>query len=87
MQNASREHSAILSTFIKLSFAFKTFVLSFFEWPVKTGLTVCSIVDIGPAKFVQIMIKSDMQFYGENLETIDFRSNRKNLKSVIPNCF
>ena len=37
---------------------------------------VCSIVDIGPAKFVQIMIKSDLQFYGENLETIDFRSNR-----------
>ena len=32
-----REHSAILSTFIKLPFAIKTFVLSCFEWPLKTG--------------------------------------------------
>ena len=31
-----REHSAILSTYIK----FKTFVLSIFEWPFKTGFTV-----------------------------------------------
>ena len=34
------EHSAILSTFIKLLFVFKIFVLSIFEWPLKTGLTV-----------------------------------------------
>ena len=32
-----REHSAILSTFIKLPFAFKTFIWSIFEWPLKTG--------------------------------------------------
>ena len=36
----SREHSAILLTCIKLPFIFKTFVLSIFEWPLKTGLTV-----------------------------------------------
>ena len=36
----SREHSAILLTCIKLPFAFKTFVLSIFEWPLKTGFTV-----------------------------------------------
>ena len=35
-----QEHSAILSTFIKLLFVFKTFVLSIFEWPLKTGFTV-----------------------------------------------
>ena len=35
------EHSAILSTFIKLPFVIKTFVLSIFEWPLKTGFTVC----------------------------------------------
>ena len=35
-----REHSAILSTFIKLTFVFKIFVLSIFEWPFYTGLTV-----------------------------------------------
>ena len=34
------EHSAILSTFIKLQFVIKIFVLSIFEWPFKTGFTV-----------------------------------------------
>ena len=36
----SKELSAILSTFIKLPFVIKTFVLSIFEWPLKTGFTV-----------------------------------------------
>ena len=36
----SLEHSAILSTFIKLPYALKSFVLSIFEWPLKTGITV-----------------------------------------------
>ena len=31
--------SAILSTFIKLPFVLKTFVLSIFEWRLKTGFT------------------------------------------------
>ena len=34
------EHSAILLTFNKLPFVFKTFVLSIFEWPLKTDFTV-----------------------------------------------
>ena len=34
------EHSAIISTFIKLPFVFKAFVLSIFEWPLKTDFTV-----------------------------------------------
>ena len=34
------EHSAILSTFIKLPFVIKIFVLSISEWPLKTGFTV-----------------------------------------------
>ena len=34
------EHSAILSTFIKLSFVIKTFILSIFEWAFYTGFTV-----------------------------------------------
>ena len=34
------EHSAILLNFIKLPFVFKTFVLSIFEWPLKTGFTI-----------------------------------------------
>ena len=34
------EHSAILSTFIKLPFGIKIFVLSIFEWPLYTGFTI-----------------------------------------------
>ena len=34
------EHSAILTTLIKLPFSIKTFVLYIFEWPLKTGFTV-----------------------------------------------
>ena len=34
------EHSAIFLTFIKLPFSIKTFVLSIFTWPLKTGFTV-----------------------------------------------
>ena len=33
------EHSAILLTFVKLPFVFKTFVLSIFEWPLKIGFS------------------------------------------------
>ena len=42
LQNAPREHSAILSIFIKLPFVFKIYVLSFFEWRLKTGFNVVS---------------------------------------------
>ena len=48
LQNAPREHSAMLSTFIKLPFVFKTFVLSIFEWPLKTGFTVSRKKDMQP---------------------------------------
>ena len=34
------EHSAILSTFIKLPFVIKIFVLSNFEWLFYTGFTI-----------------------------------------------
>ena len=34
------EHSAILSTFMKLQFVIKIIVLSVFEWPFYTGFTV-----------------------------------------------
>ena len=34
------EHSSILSTFIKLPFVINIFVLSIFEWLLKTGFTV-----------------------------------------------
>ena len=43
LQNAPREHSAILSTFIRLPFVFKTSVLSIFEWPLNTIMSVTYI--------------------------------------------
>ena len=39
------EHSAILPTFMKLPFVIKIFVLSIFEWPLKTGFTVLTNMD------------------------------------------
>ena len=47
MQNAPKEHSAILSIFIKLPFVFKTFVLPVFERPLKVGSTVLQNAPIG----------------------------------------
>ena len=38
------EHSAILMTFIKLPCVIKIYVLSIFEWPLKTDFTVYSSV-------------------------------------------
>ena len=47
MQNALLEHSAILLTFIKLPFVFNTFVLSIFDWSLKTGFTVYgSVIEV-----------------------------------------
>ena len=40
MQVKSIQHSAILLNCIKLPHGFKTFALSIFEWPLKTGFTV-----------------------------------------------
>ena len=37
---AEWEHSAILSTFIKLPFVIKIFVSSIFEWLFYTGFTI-----------------------------------------------
>ena len=40
LQNAPREHFAILSTCIRLSFVLMTFVLSILEWSLKTDFIV-----------------------------------------------
>ena len=44
---AGWEHSAILSTFIKLPVVIKTVVLSIFEWPFYTGLLLCCAQHLG----------------------------------------
>ena len=41
-----REHSAILSTFIKLLFVFETFDLSIFEWPFYTDEQIHEILEL-----------------------------------------
>ena len=41
-----REHSAILSTFIKLPFVIKIFVLPIFEWPLKTYFTLKAAINV-----------------------------------------
>ena len=40
-----RKHSAILSTFIKVSLTINILVLSIFEWPLKTGFTVLTALE------------------------------------------
>ena len=73
------EHSAILSTFIKLPFVMKSFVLSIFEWPLKTGFTVHRNQQMnGKAKPVYphmlgynlIRVKDDYFYYGQTVYTI-----------------
>ena len=43
MQNAPMEHSAVLLNCIELPHGFNAFVLSIFEWPLKTGFTVLAV--------------------------------------------
>ena len=52
------EHSAILSTFIKLPFVIKTFVLSIFEWPFYTVFTVLVYVSL---RREQTLVQYSMQ--------------------------
>ena len=44
MLHAPMEHSAVLLTCIKIPNGFQAFVLSFNEWPLKTGLTVYVVI-------------------------------------------
>ena len=57
------EHSAILSTLIKLPFVIKTFVLSFFELPLKTGFTVSSKPKVQWPMELVFIIKNNLASY------------------------
>ena len=72
LQNAPREHSVILSTFIKLPFVFKTFVLSIFEWLLKTGSTVVYIGRDKQNKFERKIVNI---FLSITLEMVLLRSH------------
>ena len=49
------EHSAILSTCIKLPLVIKNFVLSIFEWPLKTGFTVVILPGTPVGKAINLL--------------------------------
>ena len=76
MQNSPREQSAILLTVIKLPFVFKTFVLSIFEWSLKTGFTVHSGISF------LILGRKVFKFYvssKKNINLLLVTLNRENL--------
>ena len=71
LQNAPREHSAILSAFIKLPFVFKIFVLSIFEWPLKTGFTVhCNMLEFTKRYNVLLGNNEVILYSNEDLYTV-----------------
>ena len=64
------EHPALLSTFIKLLYVIKIFVLSIFEWPVNTGFTVhagifFAILGRGPRAFQIGKISAVNHYFGK----------------------
>ena len=66
------EHSAILSTFIKLPYVFKTFVLSVIEWPLKAGFTVDYL--IRRLLYIKIDFNWSCDFQEKMFENINERS-------------
>ena len=71
------EHSALLSTFIKLQFVIKIFVLSIFEWPLKTGFTVCSN-EIFSSRFKSITIR---KFLSQTMEEYGLKRSYASVES------
>ena len=64
-----REHSAILSTCIKPTSIFKTFVVSIFEWPLKTGFTVCAVSCYAAYKKITMVNRIKIELSHFNLIT------------------
>ena len=56
-----REHSPILSTFIKPPIVIKIFFLSNFEWPIYTGFTLA-------LTYIVLSMENDMQIVFSLLE-------------------
>ena len=55
------ENSAIRLTCTRLPSVFKTFVLSIFERPLKTGFTVAGILQVNMKKFWRIIAHKTIQ--------------------------
>ena len=69
---APLEHSAVLLTCIKLPPVFKTFVLSIFEWPLKTGFTVVPSADDLCNYFGSKLFDTLIVFLKEYFKKVDF---------------
>ena len=64
----SKEHSAILSTSIKLPFSIKTFVLYIIKWSLKAGFTVSLIYAVNPCDLVYLFITNGNPFLPSQTE-------------------
>ena len=74
-----QEHSAILLTFINLPFVIKIFVLSIFEWPLKTGFTVYGNLQVG-------VLECKLLFRFRKMKTFDESAkSKKTVSSMIEN--
>ena len=60
------EHPTILSNFIKLPFVIKIFVLSIFEWLLKTGFTVQEAIHVYLNKFEKAFTHLFLVIFGTN---------------------
>ena len=71
LQNGPREHSAILSAFIKLLFVFKNIVLYIFVWALKTGFTVNNFqYPQGPASVCLLFVSCSLFIFHKRLAYI-----------------
>ena len=67
------KHSAILSTFIKLPFVIKIFVLPIFEWPFYTGFTIQFSLFFQRRRLLKLFWRScllSVWYYSWSLESI-----------------
>ena len=89
------EHCALLSTFIKLPFVFKTFVLSIFECPFYKGFTVYvfraetetkakleKVAEIKKINANMMSIKSEISKYEDTLK--EYQMYRSFLENLTP---
>ena len=81
-----REHSAILSTIIKLPFVIKIFVLSIFEWPLKTGFTLFSFHLFSLKLFELVQNLPNLVVPNQRAHNPNLQPKRKTLKAKRYRC-
>ena len=69
---APMEHSAVLLTCIKLPHGLKTFVLSIFKWPLKTGFTVQVCILVNVSCFFVSRLQSEKEISGQPSECQEY---------------